>query len=189
MTVLSPNPRGRASLMIVALTLAATGVVAQEIKITPERSQIRFVSKQMNVPVEGRFKAFGGSVTFDPAKPAATKATFEVELGSIDMNSTEGETEAKRKPWFHVDMFPKARFVADSVKALGPDKFEATGKLTIKGISQVVVAPFTVVTKGKDRSAEGSFTLKRLAFNIGEGVWKDTETVADDVIVRFRFAM
>jgi polyisoprenoid-binding protein YceI len=36
---------------------------------------------------------------------------------------------------------------------------------------------------------EGSFTLKRLAFNIGEGVWKDTDTVADDVIVRFKFAL
>jgi polyisoprenoid-binding protein YceI len=174
---------------LAALTTFALGAYAQEFKVAPDKSQIRFVSKQMNVPVEGRFKSFTGTVTFDPSKPAATKASFEVDIASIDMNSTEGETEAKRKPWFHTDMFPKARFVAESVKSTGPDKFEATGKLSIKGITQNVVAPFTLVTKGADKTVEGSFTLKRLMFNIGEGVWKDTDTVADDVIVRFKFAL
>jgi hypothetical protein len=33
---------------------------------------------------------------------------------------------------------------------------------------------------------EGAFTLLRLQFKIGEGVWSDTDTVADEVQVRFR---
>ena len=28
--------------------------------------------------------------------------------------------------------------------------------------------------------------IKRLAFNIGEGEWKDASTVADDVQIKFR---
>jgi polyisoprenoid-binding protein YceI len=172
-----------------ALAVASFNLAAQEFKVGPDKSQIRFVSKQLNVPVEGRFKAFSGAVTFDAAKPELTKASFEVDIGSIDMNSTEGETEAKRKPWFHTDMFPKARFTAEQVKSVGPNKFEARGKLSIKGVTQSVTAPFTLVSMGADRFVEGSFVLKRLAFNIGEGVWKDTDTVADDVTVRFRFAL
>ena len=31
--------------------------------------------------------------------------------------------------------------------------------------------------------------MKRLQFKIGEGPWADTDTVADEVLVRFRFVL
>ena len=173
---------------IAAAALAAFPAAAQQ-KIIPAKSSIRFVTKQMNVPVEGEFKKFDASVAFDPAKPEATKAEFEVDLGSIDLGNAEGETEAKRKAWLNIDAFPKARFVASSVKALGGGKFEAAGPLTIKGVSQNVVAPFTLSEAAGVRTVEGQFPLKRLQFKIGEGPWSDTDTVADEVLVRFRFAL
>ena len=174
--------------MFCALAIAASSALAQQ-KIIPAKSQIRFVTKQMNVPVEGQFKKFDGSVTFDPAKPEATKAEFEVDLGSIDLGNAEGETEAKRKVWLNVEGFPKAKFVASSVKSLGGGKFEARGPLTIKGVSQEIVAPFNMTDAAGLRIVEGQFALKRLQFRIGEGPWSDTETVADEVLVRFRFSL
>jgi len=33
---------------------------------------------------------------------------------------------------------------------------------------------------------EGQLPIKRLAFNIGEGEWKDTSMVADEVVIKFR---
>jgi polyisoprenoid-binding protein YceI len=158
-------------------------------KVDSARSSIRFVTRQMNVPVEGQFKRFDATVAFDPAKPEATKAEFEVDLGSIDLGNAEGETEAKRKAWLNIEGFPKARFVADSVRQTGPGKYTASGALTIKGTSQPVTAPFTLNDSGSLRTVEGQFTLKRLAFRIGEGPWSDTETVADDVLVKFRFTL
>ena len=143
----------------------------------------------MNVPVEGRFRAFDATVAFDPKKPEATKAEFEVDLASIDLGSAEGETEAKRRPWLSVEAFPKAKFVASSVRAASPGKYEAEGPLTIKGHTQVITAPFTVVDSGGMRTVEGRFPLRRLQFRIGEGAWSDTETVADEVAVRFRFVI
>lgn len=173
---------------VVAAALAAFPAAAQQ-KIIPAKSSIRFVTKQMNVPVEGQFKRFDASVAFDAAKPEATKAEFDVDLGSIDLGNAEGETEAKRKAWLNIDAFPKARFVAASVKSLGGGRFEAAGALTIKGLSQNIVAPFTLTEAGGVRTVEGQFSLKRLQFKIGEGPWSDTDTVADDVLVRFRFAL
>jgi len=172
----------------VAVLLVAFPAAAQQ-KIVPAKSSIRFVTKQMNVPVEGAFKRFDATVTFDPAKPEATKAEFEVDLASIDLGSDEGNTEAVRKAWLNVPAFPKARFVTSSVKSLGGGKFEAAGALTIKGTSQNVVAPFTLAEAGGMRTVEGQFTLKRLQYKIGEGAWSDTETVADDVLVRFKFVL
>ncbi len=178
------------SLWFTALALVfSMGSAQAQQKIVPAKSQIRFVTKQMNVPVEGQFKKFDGSVTFDPAKPEATKAEFEVDLGSIDLGNTEGETEAKRKVWLNVDAFPKAKFVASSVKPLGGGKFEARGPLSIKGASQEIVAPFTLTEAAGVRTVDGQFSLKRLQYKIGEGPWADTETVADEVLVRFRFTL
>ena len=176
-----------AILLAASLSLSALAQVPQ--KIIPAKSAIRFVTRQMNVPVEGQFKRFDGSVAFDPAKPEATKAEFEVDLASIDLGGDEGTTEARRKPWLDVATFPKARFTATSVKAVGPNRFEASGPLTIKGISRDVVAPFTLATSGAERTVEGQFTLKRLQFKVGEGEWADTDTVADDVVVRFKFTL
>jgi polyisoprenoid-binding protein YceI len=175
--------------LIAALLAVVAFPAAAQQKVIVDKSYIRFVSKQMNVPVEGRFRKFDANVSFDAKKPEATKAEFEVDLGSIDMNSAEGETEAKRKPWFNVEAFPKARFVATSVKAGGPGKFEAAGKLTIKGITQDIVAPFTIAETGGMQTVEGGFTLKRLPYKIGDGPWADTDTVADDVQVKFKFVL
>ena len=158
-------------------------------KVVAEKSHIRFAFKQMNVPVEGRFRKFDATVSFDPKRPEATRAEFEVDLGSIDLGNAEGETEARRKPWLYVESFPKAKFVASAVKATGPGRYEATGPLTIKGATLNITAPFTLVDAGGMRTVEGQFPLRRLQFKIGDGPWSDTETVADEVTVRFRFVI
>ena len=172
-----------------ALVLALPAAAQAPQKVVAEKSHIRFAFKQMNVPVEGRFRKFDATVAFDAGKPEATKAEFEVDLASIDLGNPEGETEARRKPWLNVEAFPRAKFVASSVKATGPGRFEATGPLSIKGVSQNITAPFTLVDAGGMRTVEGQFPLKRLQFKIGEGPWSDTETVADEVTVRFKFVI
>jgi len=177
--------------LLAAAALAAAFVLpaqAQQ-KIVVEKSFIRFGFTQMNVPVEGRFRKFDATIAFDPARPEATKATFEVDMGSIDLGTDEGNTEARRKTWLSVDAFPKATFTASSVKALGGGRFEARGPLSIKGASREIVATFTLTDAAGMRTVEGQFPLKRLQYNIGENEWKDTDTVADDVLVKFRFVL
>ncbi|HUL56242.1 MAG TPA: YceI family protein [Usitatibacter sp.] len=168
--------------------LLALPALAQQ-KIIAEKSFIRFAFTQMNVDVEGKFRKFDAAIAFDPAKPEATKASFEVDVGSIDLGSDEGNTEARRKTWLNVEGFPKATFTATSVKALGGGRFEARGPLSIKGVSREIVAAFTLADAGGIRIVNGQFPLKRLQYKIGEGEWADTDTVADDVLVKFRFAL
>ncbi len=158
-------------------------------KLVPEKSEIRFVAKQMNVPTEGRFRKFNAAIQFDLARPEAAKAQIEVELGSIDMGSEEGETEVKRKPWFFIESFPKANFSGSGAKALGGGKFEMPGKLSIKGLSRDVSLAFSVRQEAGNLVAEGSYPLKRLDFKIGEGAWSDTDTVANEVLVRYRVVL
>jgi polyisoprenoid-binding protein YceI len=174
-----------------ALALCATFLLpahAQQ-KVIADKSFIRFALTQMGISVEGRFRKFDAAVSFDPAKPDATKGDFSVDLASIDLGTPESETEAKRKPWLDVQGFPQAKFTATSVKALGNNRFEARGPLTIKGTTRDIVAPFTVTEANGARTVDGQFVMKRLQFKVGEGEWSDTDTVADDITVHFRFAL
>src|SRR3954470_5768101 len=172
--------------VVLSLTALAAGAPAQAADVDYTRSTITFVSKQMNVAVQGSFKKFTAKVDFDPKKLAAAKAQIDVDLGSIDTGSPEADTEVSKKGWFNTSAFPTAKFVSSAVSQSGPDKYEVRGKLSIKGIGQDVVAPFTVKRAGDAVTYEGRFNLKRLQFKIGEGVWSDTDTVADDVQVNFR---
>jgi polyisoprenoid-binding protein YceI len=179
------------TLLSSALVVASLSTVAfaAPAKIVNEKSFIRFISKQMNVPVEGKFKTFTANVDFDPAKPEATKAEFEVDLNSVDLGAPDYDAEVKKKDWFDAIKFPKAKFVAESVKLTSPGNYEAKGKLSIKNISKEVTAKFKVTDAAAGRTVEGAFPMKRLAYNIGEGAWKETDTVADDVEVKFRFLL
>jgi cytochrome b561 len=177
-----------APFLLLALTATPLFAAAPH-PIDAVHSSIRFVSRQMNVPVEGRFRRFSGTVAFDAAKPEATQAQFEVDVGSIDLESAEAEGELKGPQWFDTSRFPKATFTARSVRALGAGRYEAIGALTIKGATQAITAPFTLTSSAANTVVEGQFNVKRLAFRLGEGPWSDTGTVADEVVVRFKFVV
>lgn len=174
-------------LLMAATLLMASAASAQTVLY--EKSRISCVSRQMNVPVEAVFRKFTAQIAFDPARAETSKAQIEIDVGSFDIDNAEANDEARSKPWFDARGFPKAAFVATSIKALGGGRFEARGPLTIKGKTLDAVTPFTYRNEAGGAVVEGSFSVKRLQYNIGEGVWKDTETVADEVQIRYRLVL
>lgn len=168
--------------------LAAIPALAQQ-KLVPAQSEIAFVSKQMGVPVEGRFKKFDAQVSFNPAKPETSKIAFTVDTGSATLGVPETDAELPKATWFNVPKFPQSTFQSKTVKGLGAGRFEVAGQLSIKGQVRDVVVPVTLTQSGATTTATGSFTLKRLAFKIGENEWSDTSMVADDVQVKFKLAL
>ena len=173
--------------MLVLALFAALPVAAQSVLY--DKSRITCVSRQMNVPVEARFKKFNAQIAFDPARPAEGKARIEIDLDSFDIDNAEVNDEVRGKAWFDTKSFPKATFVSAAIKPLGGGRFEVRGPLTIKGRTQEVAAPFTFKEDAGTTAFDGAFQLRRLQFNIGEGVWKDTDTVADEVQIKFHIVI
>jgi polyisoprenoid-binding protein YceI len=167
---------------------AGSGYAQRVSAMEPDKSTITFVSKQMNVPVEGKFGRFTVQLAFDAAKPNEGRVQVELDMSSIDTGSDEANDEVKGKGWFDVKNYPTARFVSSTVKTLGSGRYELAGKLTIKGRTKDVVAPFTFKPAGQGALFEGAFVLKRLDYAIGEGLWSDTDTVANEVQVKFRIS-
>ncbi|WP_170162291.1 YceI family protein, partial [Caldimonas tepidiphila] len=136
-----------AALPLPALAQAAAAPPPQSAqKLLPAQSEIAFTSRQMGVPVEGKFRRFDARVAFDPKNPQAARIDFTVDLGSAWLGSAETEAEAELvKPvWFDTARFPQARFTSTAVKPLGADRFEVAGRLTIKNQTRDVVVPVTL---------------------------------------------
>ena len=173
-------------ILALALATAFLGHAVEYTQVQADKSAINFTYKQMGVAVDGKFKKFASQLTFDPAKPAAAKATFDVELASVDTGAPEGDQEVAGKPWFNTKAFPTAKFVSGSVKPLGGNKYEVAGQLNIKGKTQEVVVPATFTAQGNTGVFDGSFTIRRADFSIGEGSWAKFDIVANDVLIKFR---
>jgi polyisoprenoid-binding protein YceI len=169
--------------------LAAPAAHALEYRIVlPQQSTIHFEFRQMGVPVKGGFKRFTTQMVFDPARPEAARAQIEIDLASIDAGSPEADEESAGRLWFNRSTYPKATFVSSQVRALGNNRYEMRGTLTLKGRSRDMTVPVTYMPGKNAATFDGGFVLRRLDFGIGEGMWADVATVANEVQVKFRIA-
>lgn len=179
----------RRLLIVPVLFAASLASGAEYTVLLPQQSSVAFVSKQMNVPVEGSFRKFSAQLSVDPAKPEAGKAHIEVNLASIDTGNSDADQEVAGKTWFDTKSNPVASFNSASIVSTGKGQYQATGKMTIKGRTRDIKASFTLKEAGGMLHIEGAFQLKRLDFDIGSGIWADTSVVADEVQVRFNLAV
>jgi polyisoprenoid-binding protein YceI len=173
---------------LLAPLLAAGIASAAPLKLDHAKSSVAAVFKQMNVPVEARFKSFNAQLDYDPAKPEAATARVDIDTASLDLGEADMNKEVAKKDWFNAAQYPKATFVSSSIKPAGAGKLAVAGKLTIKGRTADVSFPLTVKLDAGKHFFEGQLPIRRLTFNIGEGEWKDTSMVADEVVIKFRVA-
>jgi polyisoprenoid-binding protein YceI len=165
------------ALVAVALALAADG------GIDAAHSTIAATFKQESVPVEAPFRKFSGHIVYVANNPAGASASIDVETGSLDIGDPAYNAEVRKPAWFDSAAFPFASFRSTAVKAISATRFEATGKLFIKGRSLEITVPIALVAAGGSTAFEGTLPVSRKAFAIGDPVWND---VIDDIVsVRF----
>ena len=166
--------------------LALPAIAATALKTDTAKSSVTITFKQLKVPVDAKFRKFNAQINYDAAKPETSKATVDIDIAGFDLGDPEYNKEVMKKEWFNAAQFPKASFVSSQIKAGAAGKLDVTGKLTIKGKTSDVSFPLTVKKEGANQVFEGALPIKRLSYNIGEGEWKDTSMVADEVTIKFR---
>lgn len=189
MIKLSLTKMHKRSILAVALALPlatmSTYIQAANLAVDTSKSTVQIIFKQMNVPVPAQFKKFSATIDYNSAKPENSKAQVDIDTATLNLPAPEYNSEVLKKEWFNTAQFPKASFVSTAMKASGPGKLDVTGNLTIKGKTVPVSFPLQIKTVGKTTNFEGNLVIKRLSFNIGEGEWKDTSMVADEVTIKF----
>ncbi|MDO8418943.1 MAG: YceI family protein [Rubrivivax sp.] len=188
--------RKTALTVLAPLAVALSGAFVQIADAQPQAAQLQsagseiaFTTRQMGVPVEGKFSRFSAQVALDPRQPEGGSVNLVVDTASARFGSAELDAELPKPTWLHAAGFPQATFRSSGIKAAGPGRFDVSGRLTIKGSGRDLVVPVQLTPAGASHVATGSFTLKRLDFKVGEGEWADTSLLANDVLVRFKLTL
>ncbi len=171
-----------ARIVLVVLAVSGLPAIAQ---VDLAKSNVTATAKQLGVPIDGAFKKINAAIIFNSTDLHHSSATVDIDVGSYDMGSPEYNKEVTGKDWFNAAQFPKATFVSSSIIAAGPDKYTVLGKLSLKGKVADVSLPVTVKSTKGFRTFDGELPIKRTVFAIGDGEWKDTSVVADEVLIRF----
>ena len=140
-------------------------------------SKLGFESSFNGTKFEGSFKTWDAQIAFDPKNLAGSKVTVTVNTASaLSGDETRDET-IPTEDWFSVVKFPRATFVSTGFKDLGGGKYQATGNLTLKGVTKPTTLNFTLAITGDTAKMTGSASVMRNAFNVGEGQFASAETV------------
>ncbi len=166
--------------LVLGLAWAATQWTMQ-----PKQSTLTFVGTQAGAQFQGSFDKFTADIRFDPQDLAASR--FDIRIDTASVNTKDGERDdiIRGPDLFGAKQWPTARYVAEKFTDKGAGKYSATGQLTLRDATRPVPIEFTFETKDGGAWLKGQATLRRLDFGVGQGEWKDTGTVANEVQIRF----
>jgi polyisoprenoid-binding protein YceI len=172
-------------LLALVLVCGSVALAATQWTLQPKESKLTFVGTQAGAQFEGAFQRFTADIKFDPQDLAGSRFDVKIDMASVDSKDSERDDTIKSDDLFAVKQFPSAHYVTDRITAKGGNKFTGTGKLTVRNVTREVPIEFTFEQKNGNAWLKGSAQLKRLDFGVGQGDWKDTENVGNDVKVSF----
>ena len=175
---------GAAPALAQVTTTSPASVKAGTYTVEPSHTRIAFAVSHMGFTTWfGDFTTPTGTLTLNPAKPAASSLIVSVPVASVSTTNTKLDGELKEADWLDAAKYPTATFKADKISATAGTA-KVAGTLTLHGVTKPVV--FSVKFNGAgvnplDKAYTVGFEvrgqIKRSAF----GVTKYVPLVGDDV--------
>jgi polyisoprenoid-binding protein YceI len=151
-------------------------------------SHFDFYGTQEGAEFKGSFRRFTALIEFAPEALASAHFDVQVELNSLDSADADRDKTMRSADFFDVAHFPMAHYVTRTVTKTAKG-YHADGALTLHGVTKDVPIDFQFAAAGAGAKLEGTGTLKRLDFGVGQGEWKSTGSVGDSVRVSFSLAL
>jgi len=152
------------------------------------KSTLEFQFVQAGAQNKGKFTRLPVTLDFSPDNLTTSKLDVVVETTTLDSGDKERDDTLKGADLLSVAKFPQARFTSTQITKTA-NGYDAVGKLTLRGVSRDMHIPFSFRTadeQGKPASyLLGKTTIKRLDFGVGQGDWKSTEWVGNEVSVSY----
>ena len=174
---------GFAAVAALPAAAAASSYVAD-----PAASHLDFTGVQAGAEFKGTFRKFTAAVDFAPDALASAHFDVQIDLNSIDSKDNDRDKTIRGPDIFDVAHFPTAHYVTRSFTKTATG-YTAMGALTLHGVTKDVPINFQFVAAPATAKLEGTASLKRLDFGVGQGDWKSTEWIADAVKVSFSLSL
>jgi polyisoprenoid-binding protein YceI len=156
---------------------------AQVWAVDKAASRLTFRASANGVAFDGVFKTWDAQIAFDPKNLKASHAVVSVSTASAVTGDPTRDQMLPTADWFNVGKFAKATFVTTSITETSPDHYVANGTLTLHGVSKPLALPFTLTIVKDVAKMDGSATIDRTQFGLGQGQAGGTDTVAAQVSI------
>lgn len=160
-------------LFVLAAALAAPSARAESYKVDPVHSMAVFRIRHANVGyVWGRFNDPAGTFTLDESDPAKSSFNLEIKVENVDTHNAQRDAHLKSPDFFNAKQYPTITFKSTSVKKGEGNTLQATGALTIHGVTKTVTVPVELTGRGQfppgtpRAGIEATFSVKLADFEI-----------------------
>ena len=126
-----------------------------EFTLDKDHSHAGFQVRHIVSKLQGEFKDFEGSFTFDEKNPESAAGKFIVKAASVNTNHEKRDTHLRSPDFFDVEKFPTLSFESRKVTPAGGKKFLLAGDLTIHGVTRPVT--FDTEFFGLEKSPWGDY--------------------------------
>lgn len=151
--------------------------------LVPAQSSLTYAFTQAGAENQGRFNSY--AVSFDPT---AGRLEVVIDMRSFDTGDRQRNDILGGQDLFDVTQFPQSRFVASRITKTATG-YDATGSLTLRGVTRNITVPFTwrtTMAQGHPVGhLSGQVVVRRLDFGVGQGQWQSTEWVGNDVTLHY----
>jgi polyisoprenoid-binding protein YceI len=112
-----------------------------------------------------------------------------IQIASLDTQDKDRDSTLASADFFDTQKFPAAQYVATSLAQRAGGGLEAVGKLTVRGVTRDLRVPLTLRATTGGLALTGQVSLKRLDYGVGQGEWKSTEWIGDEVKLQYNVAL
>jgi polyisoprenoid-binding protein YceI len=126
---------------------------------------------------------------YDEKNLAGSSLNVRVEIASVDTQDQERDGLLKDADLFNAAKYPAATYTATSLARRADGGIEAVGKLTIRDISRDLRLPLKLQPTAAGLDLRGEAVFKRLDYGVGQGEWKSTDAVGDEVKIQYKVSL
>jgi polyisoprenoid-binding protein YceI len=108
-------------------------------KFDPFHTQVEFSAKHLGMmTVRGHFAEVAASGDIDVDHPERSSVEATINTASIRTHNEQRDNDLRSSSFLEVDKSPTMTFKSTKIEPTGPDRYDMTGDLTIKGVTRPV---------------------------------------------------
>ncbi len=163
------------ALAVIAAMAIPTFASATEYKLDESHTYVGFEISHLGFSTTyGRFEDLKGTLSFDEAKPEASKVNVSIETDSLKTGFEKRDEHVEGPDFLNVKKYPKMTFKSTKVTVTSKNTGTLTGDLTLHGVTKPVTLDVTFNKAGPSplkpeilvAGFNASGTIKRSDFGI-----------------------
>lgn len=177
-----------ASALLVALALLPAQIGAAPYMSDAEQSRLEFSFNQAGARNSGQFRTFNVEFELPAGEGSNGRLEVVIDVASLDTQDGDRDSMLNSAYFFDTDFHPQARFESSEIVATGEGRYTASGYLTIRETTREISLPFVLEEDPDEatrRHLHGQITLRRLDYGVGQGEWRATTWIRNDVTISY----